>query len=173
MIARPSRRFVLLVGGFFVVSLLAILAWRASDYRLGFDVQFLAGEPPCLPFTLYVMRLRVERPPERGEYVVAAMPESGLPIGARPGMRIVKVVAAEPGDHVRIAGTELFINGFHRDRLWLAKSLPGKRPGDFDVDLTLGDDQYFLLGSTQESFDSRYWGPVGYDAIVGFVTPLL
>ncbi|BCU08437.1 hypothetical protein Atep_31140 (plasmid) [Allochromatium tepidum] len=169
---RLSPRFLLQVGGFFVVSLVLVLLWRAGDYRLGVDVQRFTGEPSCLPFTLFVMHMQVDRPPQRGDFVVATMPDSGLPLGARPGARILKRIAGVPGDQIRIEGTELYINGLHRDRLWLAKSLPGKQPGDFDLNLTLADGQYFLLGSTQESFDSRYWGPIHREAIRGYAHPL-
>ena len=114
------------------------------------------------------------RPAKVGHYVLARMPATGLGVGARPGDRIVKRVRAVAGDTVKVEGTELYINGKHQDndRLWLAKSIPGKEPGDFDREVTLGDGELFLMGTTRESFDSRYWGPVKREAILGSAIPL-
>ncbi len=168
-----SRRFVLQVAGFALAASAGVWAIKASGYRLDFDVQRVIGAPHCLPSFLYLSRMRVDHAPHRGDYVVARMPDSGMTVGAREGTRILKAVAGVPGDHIRIAGTELYINEMHRDRLWLAKSLPGRQPGDFDTDRVLQEGEYFLMGTTKESFDSRYWGPIREDAILGYARPLL
>jgi len=39
--------------------------------------------------------------------------------------------------------------------------------------MVLNKDQVFLMGTTKESFDSRYWGPVRRDSIIGRALPLL
>jgi conjugal transfer pilin signal peptidase TrbI len=156
---------VLLLGGL-------VLGMKLTGLRIGIDVQRLIGEPACMPSLVYLWHKGLPRPPQVGDVIVASMPDSGLHIGARPGDRIVKEVFAVAGDHIRIQGTELWINGKHTDRLWLAKSLPGKKPGDFDAEYTLKDGQLFLMGTTQESLDSRYWGPVNRESIIGGATPL-
>lgn len=152
--------------GFIVLGL-----WLLGAH-IGLDVQRLIGQPACMPTTVYLWRNGMAGPPKVGEYVVARMPDRGYAIGARPGDRIVKKIMAVAGDQVKVSGTELFINGKHVDRLWLAKSIPGKAPGDFDVDITLREGQLFLMGTTQESFDSRYWGAIEREQIIGSAIPL-
>lgn len=142
-------------------------------YRIGVDAQRLAGEPACLPNYLFLWSRADGTPPKKGDYIVALMPQTDLGVGGRKGDRIIKIVMGMPGDKIRIEGTELWINEEHTDRLWLAKSLPGKEVGDFDTEMVLGEHQYFLMGTTHESFDSRYWGPVSREAIIGTATPLL
>lgn len=171
--AMPPKRFFWQVGGFFLGAVALLSALQASSYRIGFDVQRLSGEPTCLPSFLYVMKYELDHKPRLGDYVVAKMPDTGLPIGGRPGDNIIKRVVGIPGDHIRIQGTELYINGMQRDRLWLAKSIPGKDVGSFDAEYSLQEGQYFLMGSTKESFDSRYWGALSLDSIRGFARPLL
>lgn len=166
-----------LVIGFLTVDAIAlafvVVGLQLSGLRIGVDVQRLLGEPACMPSLVYLWH-KPDRPtPRKGDYVVALMPETGLGIGARKGDRIVKKVMATAGDRVRISGTELFINEAHAERLWLAKSIPGKAPGDFDIDTVMVENEVFLMGTTQESFDSRYWGTLSREAVIGYAIPLL
>lgn len=162
---------ITLVGALVATGLVSLGLWL-TGIRVGVDVQRLVGEPACMPSLFYLWKPGMPHEPKLGDYVLARMPDSGLPVGARKGDRIVKKVAALSGDTVRIQGTELWINGKHTERLWLAKSLPGKAPGDFDAEYTIKDGQMFLMGTTKESFDSRYWGAVNREAFLGYAIPL-
>jgi conjugal transfer pilin signal peptidase TrbI len=155
----------------FCAALIAFGLWL-TGIRIGIDVQRLIGEPACMPSLVYLWKPGMHQPPKVGDYVLVKMPNSGLSVGARPGDRILKKVYALEGDTIKVEGTELWINGTHTDRLWLAKSLPGKKPGDFDAEYILKDGQMFLMGTTQESFDSRYWGVVNREAFLGYAIPL-
>lgn len=160
-----------LIGAVLVSGLIALGLWL-TGIRVGVDVQRLVGEPACMPSLVYLWKKGMPQEPKIGDYVMTRMPNSGFVVGARPGDRIVKKVAALAGDKVKVDGTELWINGKHVDRLWLAKSLPGKSPGDFDAEYTLKDGQMFLMGTTKESFDSRYWGVINREAFLGYAIPL-
>ena len=175
--SKHSGKAFLRVVGFgllaaLLLTALTVLALLLSGYRIGIDAQRLIGKPACMPSLIYLWTKTDGNPPITGDYIVARMPKTSFGIGGREGDRIVKIVAAVPGDKVRIVGTELWINGEHKDRLWLAKSLPGKTVGDYDMDMVLGERQYFVMGTTQESFDSRYWGPINREAIIGSARPL-
>lgn len=166
------------VMGWSCVSMVAVLALvvvalNISGFRVGLDTQRLIGEPACMPSLVYLWSKTDGSPPAKGEYVVARMPKTTFGVGGREGDRIIKIVVGIPGDSIRISGTELWINGKHIDRLWLAKSLPGKTVGDYDVQMVLGEHQYFVMGTTKESFDSRYWGPINREAIIGTALPVL
>lgn len=157
----------------FAIGATLISIGLANGYRIGIDGQRLVGDPACLEETLFVLNMKLERAPTTGDHVVALMPDTGMPIGGRAGNRIIKLVAAVPGDQIEVKGTELYINGHLKDRLWLAKSIPGKKPGDFDTHFTLQANEYFLMGTSKESFDSRYWGKVHLEAIRGFAYPVI
>lgn len=151
--------------------LIALGLWL-TGIRIGVDVQRLIGQPACMPSLIYLWKPGMHQPPKIGDYVLARMPNTGLGVGAREGDRIVKKIVALTGDTVKVQGTELYVNGQHTDRLWLAKSIPGKKPGDFDAEYTLKEGQLFLMGTTKESFDSRYWGAVNREAFLGYAIPL-
>jgi len=91
-------------------------------------------------------------PPRRGDIVLACHP-------ARPGLLLVKRLAALPGDAVAIDG----------DRCWVNGVLFGQGPGPAEVaplPRTLGEDECLLLGDAPDfSSDGRQLGPVGRDAI--------
>ena len=103
-----------------------------------------------MPSLVYLWKPGVPHQPKVGDYVLARMPKTGLGVGAREGDRIVKKIAAIAGDSVKVEGTELWINGKHAERLWLAKSIPGKAPGDFDAEFTTAAiAKYLNLKDTQ------------------------
>jgi conjugal transfer pilin signal peptidase TrbI len=149
-----------------------VIAMRVSGIHIGVDAQKIAGEPACLPFTAYLWHAGMDGAPRKGDFIVISMPYTGYHVGAREGDRVIKKIAGMPGDRITIKGTEVYINGALVDRLWLAKSLDGKKPGDFDVDITLKRNQFFLMGTTKESLDSRYWGPIKSSSIIGSALPL-
>lgn len=166
------KAFLLFVAVDLVAIALIVVGLLLTGIRIGVDVQRLIGEPACMPSLVYLWQKAGQVEPKVGDYVVARMPSTGMAVGAREGDRIVKRVMAAPGDAVRIEGTELWINDKHTDRLWLAKSLPGKAIGDFDRNMKLKSGEFFLMGTTQESFDSRYWGTIQREAIIGYAIPL-
>jgi len=92
---------------------------------------------------------RVERP-RRGDVVLAKHPE-------RPSTKLVKRVAAVPGDRVTAQGDD-----------WRVEEAPGQAvpPSEGAADAkaqvwALGEDEYFLLGDAPDlSTDARHFGAV-------------
>jgi len=87
-----------------------VISMQISGVNLAVDAQKLAGEPSCLPYEFYLWHKGLDASLQKGDYIVISMPDKGYKIGARPGDRVIKKVAALPGDRVRISGTELYIN---------------------------------------------------------------
>lgn len=78
-----------------------------------------------------------------------------FPYGAEEGEYYVKRVIGLPGETVQINGSDIYINGEILEENY------GKDPityaGIAEEPITLGDDEYFLLGDNREiSLDSRY-----------------
>lgn len=86
------------------------------------------------------------------------------------GVKIAKFNAAGPGDVIKIdENDQIWVNGkvtVYRG-LEYAKSKLGVEPLRFRGETILKDNQYWMLGDSPKSFDSRYWGPVGSERIIG------
>ncbi|MFA9463885.1 MAG: signal peptidase I [Velocimicrobium sp.] len=90
------------------------------------------------------------------------------PYGKEEGEYYVKRVIGLPGETIQIIGETIYIDGEKLQEAY------GKDPITFQgiaaEPLTLGDNEYFLMGDNRTvSFDSRYQeiGPVKEDMIVG------
>jgi len=97
-------------------------------------------------------------PPERGDVIVFAYPLD-------PTQDYVKRIIGLPGDHVEVDqdGT-VFVNGTEIREPYVNPSLNPYTP----TDLALQADQYFVLGDNRgDSSDSRAWGPVPRQNIIG------
>jgi type IV secretory pathway protease TraF len=85
--------------------------------------------------------------------------------------RFIKRVAAGPGAQICARGDEVTIGGSialpRQSFDALGRPLPA-----WSECRALGADEFFLLGATPSSFDSRYWGPVRADTIDGVWRPI-
>lgn len=128
---------------------------------------------------------RRARTPQRGDIVVFR--SDGIPALNPEKTVYIKRVAGLPGETVQIRPPDLVINGrpvtepvhFARRRAGLAflesLALPVSSSNrvalaSAESELTLGPDEYFVIGDNDNSFDSRYWGPVPAENILGRVT---
>ncbi|REJ81539.1 MAG: signal peptidase I [Acidobacteria bacterium] len=117
-------------------------------------------------------RLLPARRPRRGDVVVFRDPR-------QPSRLLVKRCLGLPGDRVDLVDKTLIINGLARDEAYavyaddriypssrfLEESL---RPRDNFGPLWLGDRELFCLGDHRDvSLDSRHWGPVSMDSVIG------
>lgn len=108
------------------------------------------------------------RNPERGEIVVFHAPEAAnCPEGT--GCDFIKRIVAVPGETVEIKNDALYINGIPLEESYIPEEYE-TLPGAFTKGrvVTLGDNEYFAVGDNRPySSDSRAWGPIGKEAIVG------
>ncbi|MEI6650156.1 MAG: signal peptidase I [Candidatus Moraniibacteriota bacterium] len=89
------------------------------------------------------------------------------------GQYLIKRVIGLPGETVEVRNSKIIVtNAGHPDGFTLDESAY-LAPSVVTTDtkpITLGDNQYFLLGDNRmNSLDSRIFGPVGKEAIVGHV----
>ena len=135
----------------------------AERWQIRFDPQVFS----CINVEFLLVDTK-DREPRVGE-IFAYRSKNAAPIYP-DGTEMAKYVAAGPGDRVEITSDfRVLVNGVER-----ARGLP--HTGDMPLEAVrkrfcgarvLGDDEYWMLGTSFRSFDSRYWGPIRSEQIVG------
>jgi signal peptidase I len=99
--------------------------------------------------------------PQRGDVVIFKYPLD-------TSKYFIKRIIGLPKEHLTIAGNTIVVqnnenpNGLSLDEKFLSHQTFG------NVDIVLGDDEYFVMGDNRPaSSDSRIWGPLKKEFIVG------
>jgi conjugal transfer pilin signal peptidase TrbI len=144
----------------------APLAYLGTRYRIGIDWQ----AERCLPDTSVYLIDRWNRvPAKNGLY---AFTTQGLAPWYADGTRMLKRMTAVPGEVVEVSGRGIRVQGGEIGQgLTLAERL-GQPPEAFHRQQLLGEGQYWFSGDAPTSFDSRYWGPVSREQLIGRAWPL-
>ena len=99
---------------------------------------------------------------------VPGEPERGAMVALRS---LMKHVVAVPGDVVTVTALGTYVNGQLFPHSAIPATAKGYRPFPFGA-YTLRRGQYWLLGTSPDSWDSRYIGPVPIDLIESSVEPV-
>lgn len=104
------------------------------------------------------------RAPERGEVIVLKYPEN-------PKEYFIKRVVGLPGERVKIAeGKVTIYNKQHPEGQILDETYLTNMSTDGEKIVSLNDNQYYVLGDNRaNSYDSRRFGPLDKNLIVGRV----
>jgi signal peptidase I len=104
--------------------------------------------------------------PQRGDVIVLDLPQN-------TSRALIKRVIGLPGETVTLSGETVTIkNSEHPDGFTLSEPYldPADLGGATDMSVTLGPDQFFVLGDNRKvSADSRLWGTLPREDIVGRV----
>ena len=90
------------------------------------------------------------------------------------GTQILKYLRGMPGDQVEVARNDQIRvnNQVVAYGLALAEEKLGKRPESFHGKGVLQQDEFWFMGTSPRSFDSRYWGSVKREDILGRAYPI-
>ncbi len=100
--------------------------------------------------------------PQRGDVIIFRYPKD-------PSKFFIKRIIGVPGDTVDISGRDVTItNTQYPEGLRLDESYVLNMKPSATISETLGDDEYFVMGDNRDaSSDSRMWGVLQRDKIVG------
>ncbi len=124
--------------------------FQSGDYVLSDKVSYRVGQP------------------KRGDVIVFHAPEAAnCPKGT--GCDFIKRVLGLPGETMTVHDNHIYVNGQAVPEPYIPSDfqiLPG--PATKDKSITLGPDEYFVCGDNRPySSDSRSWGPITKNEIVG------
>ncbi len=90
------------------------------------------------------------------------------PTRQRSDVNFIKRIVAGPGDRVSIQGGRVVLNGRRQDEPFARLDACVEGGCDFPQEITVPPDHYFMMGDNRgASDDSRFWGPVPRDWIIG------
>lgn len=115
-------------------------------------------------------RLPALSKPERGDVVIFIYPRDGQ-------TKFIKRCIGLPGDTIEIKDKQLFINGKPQDlpdhgkfidNRIMERNIGGRNSRDNYGPFVVPPDSYFMMGDNRDnSSDSRFWGVVPYQNILG------
>jgi signal peptidase I len=89
------------------------------------------------------------------------------PVDEASDENFIKRVVAGPGDTLSIENGQAIVNGEPLDEPY-TRPCPNGDGCDLDREITVPEDHYFMMGDNRPfSRDSRFWGPVPRDWIIG------
>lgn len=136
----------ILVGQFLEVS-------GSSMHPYLFDKEQIIAEKLSIKFD----------PIKRGEVIIFWHPKTKSDL-------LIKRVIGLPGEIIKIQNGFVFVNGSKLEEPYLSNNVVTKA-GDFlpeGQEHKIGTDYYIVMGDNRaESTDSRYWGPIQKETIIG------
>jgi signal peptidase I len=159
-----------------VAIVLAIKAWVVNPYRIptaSMEPTLHCAEPEFGCQARFSDRVLANRfvyhvkEPERGDIIVFETPEIAELRCGEGGMFVKRIIGL-PGDRIVVDGEGLVtVNGNRLDESDYVE--PGRR-GRREDSLTVPEGSYYLLGDNRRSScDSRFWGALEEDRIIGEV----
>jgi conjugal transfer pilin signal peptidase TrbI len=120
----------------------------------------------CLPWMGYLTDRKANGSAiNRGDLV--SVSARGIPHPKfKDGAVMGKIVAGLPGDIIDVRNEAVWINGVYWGEIDLLAKLK-KEKGAFDRHEIVPPGHYFVMGSGSRSYDSRYWGFVEDNQIIG------
>lgn len=127
-----------------------LVYFQVDTLRLSRIIPFWKADRPSEHFAVH--------PPKQGEIIVFRFPRD-------PSKDFVKRVIGLPGQSVELRQGTVYINGAALEEPYLTIPGDSTRPP-----ILLGEKQYYVLGDNRASSnDSRVWGPVPEENVVGKV----
>ena len=113
---------------------------------------------------------------QKGDYVLANIPMQARILAEKrqylpKGVPILKPVMAGYGDHICIRNDRVFINGRALAMLF-KKDSRGRKLLPWKGCRKLSDEFFLISTYTNRSYDSRYFGPVTREKVIGKAVPL-
>jgi signal peptidase I len=155
------------------LSLLALLLLLSGCGKKEFSMPTANMEPtiPVGSVVLADMNAYQSEAPKRLDIVVFHPPEeASTSLGPDQTKNVYcKRIIGLPKEKIEIKENGVYIDG---EAIDLPDGLSYMKQGP-RTEIELGESEYFLLGdNTSNSFDSRYWGPVDLNQILGKVTEI-
>ena len=166
--ASRKRFFVRAIIVFLVFG--SAIAYANERFILGLDPQ---GEHRCLPWVFYVIDTHQTSITKDQYFAYSAM---GMEPIVENGHIALKKAAGAPGDQVVIEQARTWVEGMAQpnSHLMIAPAIEHLYESKEALmrEIVIPEGEIFALGTLEGSYDSRYWGNVKEEQIIGRAFPI-
>lgn len=159
----PGKHGVLTLDWYSPVNIgVLLLIMAAFFWRFSFGYGLLYG---CLPADFYMID-HSDKGVRNGQLIAFNMPKSVRFINK--GERVIKIVAGVGGDRLQISmhgvrnGQRFY--KVNAERISIKYKI---KPEQIEKEIVVPEGEVFLVGQTDHSWDSRFWGPVKLNSVIG------
>lgn len=160
--------------GVFVVFGLFVIFFLAASLR--YDIAPSHSSSHCLHSKLFLVDRSSKKPLQRGQLVTFIQTIETKALPKATNEEWLKILVGLPGDVIKVTretveittpSGEVFQRNLSADRLLETLKVNNQLDGEFERTITLAHDEVFLMGETEGSYDSRFWGPQSLNNITG------
>jgi conjugal transfer pilin signal peptidase TrbI len=155
--------------------------WSSDHYQIAIPAE--GQTESCLKYSYFLIDLD-EKSPKVGDFVsfkikgiadqFKEVPEIQNHKKFKDGVNYIKVYAAGPGDRVTISDKNVSIEHKESGRIDIYGSLDQsivkilkRKTEDFIRTFVVPEGEMFMLGTEPGTFDSRYWGTIKQEQVIG------
>ncbi|MBW9241020.1 signal peptidase I [Pseudomonas carnis] len=147
------------------VAMAVAALYVTSRYEIGIDPQ----KNTCLNWRVFVVD-RYDTKVDRDK--IYAFRSTQMEPFFPNGTKIIKYVRGIPGDRVTVGKEVISVNGTSRGEGLLLAARLGKPENRYIRDEIIPENMFWFMGTSHDSFDSRYWGYVSSSDVVGRAYPI-
>ncbi len=93
--------------------------------------------------------------------------------GSIKNVTFSKYVAGISGNYIRIENNKIYINNKEKGNIFKVDGLNNKLPQLKEKEYIVKEDEVFVLGTNNKSFDSRYYGCIKKSDVIYKLVPLI
>ena len=93
--------------------------------------------------------------------------------GSIKNITFSKYVAGISGDYIRIENNKIYVNNKEKGNIFKVDGLNNRLPQLKEKEYIVKEDEVFVLGTNDKSFDSRYYGCIKKSDVIYKLVPLI
>ena len=158
MLSKVKNKYIIL--GISFLPILIVIFAKMNNYYIGINLS------ESIDKTIFLYKEDPSYVPKKNDIAVFKVKNDDQ---FYPNKRFVKIIIATPDDKITQIGNHYVVNNIQITAKKYAKN--GQKLDNFKIlNNIIPKNNYFVITDHKDSYDSRYFGYVNQDQIIGYVT---